>query len=264
LNAWLTNNARVVIHINSVSDSAGLAVRVDGSTLFSTNLPNLNGTGTNLVNESYNLDFPVNLPAGKHIVELTNTASGWVYLDWVRLEQVLPSIYFNNWQPSSGGIGLRGSHESLVYIVAPGVSFSGSDTATVLPLQQGSSAVMSNWPSGKFFAEWYDPATGTNAGYSQAWATNGTLSLPLPNYSDDLAGIVYPLPTLTPLGVNGAGAFKFQLSSETRGIYLIEQSPDLSSWTKASTVTNATGALTLTNLGPTIQGRMFFRARRNQ
>jgi hypothetical protein len=246
-----------------VSDSAGLAVRVDGSTLFSTNLPNLNGTGTNLVNESYNLDLPVNLPAGKHIVELTNTAYGWVYLDWVRLEQVLPSMYSTDWQPSSAGIGLRGSHESLVYIVAPGVSFSGSDTAAVLPLQQGSSAVMSNWPSGKFFAEWYDPARGTNAGYSQAWATNGTLSLPLPDYSADLAGIVYPPPTLTPLGLNGAAAFKFKLLSETGGIYLIEQSPDLSLWTTVSTVTNVTGALTLTNPGPATQGKMFFRAQRN-
>jgi Domain of unknown function (DUF5060) len=264
LNAWLTNNARVVIHINSVSDSSALAVRVDGTTVFSTNLPNLNGAGNDLVNESYNLDLPVDLPAGKHLIQLTNTANGWIYLDWVRLEQVLPSTYSSNWAPLPAAIGLRGPHESLLYVVAPGVSFSGSDTNAVLPLQQDDTVTMSNWPAGKFFADWYDPATGTNAGYTQASTTNGILTLPLPNFSADLAGIVYPPPALLPLGVDDAGAFEFQLNSETGGIYLIEQSPDLSNWTTVTTVTNATGALTLTNPSTAPAAKIFFRARRSQ
>jgi hypothetical protein len=264
LDAWLTNNARVVIHINSVSDSAAMAVRVDGSQVFSTNLPNLNGAGNNVINESYNLDVPINLPAGKHLIELTNTANGWVYLDWVRLEQVLPSTYASNWVPSPSAIGLQGPHESLVYAIAPGASFSGVDTNAVLPLQQSNVVVMSNWPAGKFFAEWYDPATGTNAGYTQATTTNGILTLPLPNYSADLAGIVYPPPTLTTLGMDGSGAFNFQLNSETGGIYAIEQSPNLSNWTAFSTVTNVTGVLTLTNPAAKVHVKTFFQARRSQ
>ncbi len=261
LNAWLTNNARVVMHINSVSDSAALAVLVDGSVLFSTNLPNLNGPGTNMVNDSYNLDLPLDLPEGNHVVELTNTANGWIYLDWVRLEQVLPSSYSNNWEPSIAGIGLRGAHESLVYLVAPGVSFSGSDTQAVLPVQQGSSVVMSNWPLGQFFAEWYDPATGTNAGYSQAYVTNGTVTLPLPDFSADLAGIIYSPPLLSALGMESSGAFKFQLLSETGGIYGLEQSPDLLSWTSLGTVTNTSGVMVVTNTGASAE-RMYFRVRR--
>ena len=43
LSAWLTNSARLVMHVNSVSDAVQLRVRSDGSTLFSTNLPNLDG-----------------------------------------------------------------------------------------------------------------------------------------------------------------------------------------------------------------------------
>ena len=264
LSAWFTNSARVVIHINSVSDSAALTVRVDGSTWLSTNLPNLNGPGTNLVNESYNLDVPVNLPSGKHLIELTNNSSGWVFLDWVRLEEVLPSTYSSNWVPSPAGIGLQGPHESLVYVIAPGVSFSGIDTNAVLPVQQGDTIVVSNWPAGKFYAEWYDPATGTNAGYTQGSTTNGILTLPLPSYSADLAGIVYPPPVLTPLGLYGTNAFRFQLSSETGGYYLIEQSPDLSNWTTLNVVTNVTGSMTLTNSLAKTGGEAFFRARRNQ
>jgi hypothetical protein len=263
LNAWLTNSARIVIHINSVSDSSGIGILLDGSTIFSTNLPNLNGAGTNLVNESYNVDLPVSLPPGKHTVALTNISYGWIYLDWVRLEQALPSAYSNNWAPSPAAIGLSGAQESLLYVIAPGMSFSGSDTAGVLPLQQSNTVTLSNWPSGKFFAEWYDPATGTSAGFSESFTTNGILTLPLPNYSADLAGIVYPPPVLTPLGMKRVGAFAFQLNSETGGVYVVEESSSLSPWTEISTVTNATGTLNFT--APASAGaRMFFRVRRDQ
>ena len=260
LDAWLTNNARVVIHINSVSDSSALTVLVDGSPLFSTNLPNLNGTGTNVVNESYNLDLPVNLPAGEHLIQLTNNSYGWVYLDWVRLEQVLPSSYSNNWLPSPATIGLSGPHESLLYVVAPGVSFSGSDTNADLPLQQGQTVVMSNWPPGEFFAEWYDPATGTNAGYSQASTANGILTLPLPDFSADLAAIVYPPPRLTPVSVSSTDGFQFRLDSETGGQYLIQKSSDLFSWLPFLDVTNTTGTIVLTDPSVRTNAQSFFRA----
>ncbi|HKW31139.1 MAG TPA: DUF5060 domain-containing protein, partial [Verrucomicrobiae bacterium] len=228
LNAWFTNAARVVIHLNSVSPSANLTVRVDGSRIYSTNLPNLDGL--NEVNHEYNSDIPLNLPAGKHLIEITNTSQGWVYLDWVRLEQVLPSIYSGNWQPSLEAVGLRGPRESLLYVVAPWVSFSGSSTDAVLPIPHGLSVTLSNWPPGKFLADWYDPLTGTNAGSARAITTNGSLTLPLPDFSEDLVGVVHPPATLTALGMEPTGAFQFQLDSETGGNYLIQKSPDLLTW----------------------------------
>lgn len=264
LSAWFTNNARVVIHINSVSDSSALAVRLDGALLFSTNLPNLNGAGTNLLNESYNRDLPLNVPAGKHLIQISNSLNGWTYLDWVRLEQVLPATYSSNWLPQPAAIGLQGPRESLLYVIAPGVSFSSSDTNAVLVLQQGNTVMLSNWPSGKFYAEWYDPATGTNAGYTSSITTNGSLTLPLPNFSADLAGIVYPPPTLKPVGIDGSGSFNFRLNSETGGIYTIQQSSDLTNWTTFMTVTNASGLLNLTNPSVKSRAETFFRAIRSQ
>ncbi len=261
LSAWLTNNARVVIHINSVSDSSALTVLVDGSPLFSTNLPNLNGAGTNVVNESYNLDLPVNLPAGEHLIQLTNSANGWVYLDWVRLEQVLPSTYANNWAPSPEAIGLRGPHESLLYVIAPGAAFSGSSTDASLPLQQGQTVVLTNWPAGRFHAEWYDPATGAAAGYTQASTANGGLTLPLPDFREDLAGIVYPPPSMTTAGLDPAGAFQFGIESETGGKYIIERSADLSTWTDFLTITNEPGTLLLAEPSATMNPAAFFRAK---
>lgn len=259
LSAWLTNNARLVMHLNSVSEGSIMQVQCDGALLFSTNIPDPGGSTS--VDEQYNIDIPVNLPSGNHLITITNAGDDWFYLDWVRLEQVLPATYANNWLPSPESIGQRGPHESLLYVVAPGVSFSGSDTNADLPLQQDQTVVLTNWSPGEFFAEWYDPLTGTNAGYSQAFTTNGTLTLPLPDFSADLAGVIYPPPTFASMGVDAAGDFEFQFNSETGGQYSIEQSSNLSTWTTFSIVTNVTGAVTLTNSSATGGPGLFFRAR---
>ena len=89
---------------------------------------------------------------------------------------------------------------------------------------------LTNWPPGKFLADWYDPLTGTNAGSTRAITTNGSLTLPLPDFSEDLAGVVHPPATLTALGMGPASTFQFRLDSETGGNYLIQKSPDLLTW----------------------------------
>ncbi|HLZ53001.1 MAG TPA: cellulase family glycosylhydrolase, partial [Verrucomicrobiae bacterium] len=207
LSARLTNSASIVLHINSVSISAALAVLVDGVTVLSTNLPNQDG-GLNQVDNSYNLDLPLNLPSGRHLITITNPAPGWVYLDWVKLNQVLPATYDANWQPSQAAIGLRGARESLIYVVSPFAAFPAGATNAALPLQHAQTVTMTNWPAGNFFAEWYDPATGTNISLSRASTTNGSLTLSLPDYSEDLAGIVYPPPTVAALGMMPPGTFQ--------------------------------------------------------
>ena len=261
LSAWFTNDARIILHLNSVSVSAGLGVRVDGATVWSTNLPNLDGL--NDVNNEYNLDLAVPLPAGKHLIEVTNPAPGWSYLDWVRLEQVLPATYAGSWRPSPDAIGLQGPRESLLYVIAPGVAFSGIDTNPVPPLQHGQTLTLSNWPSGRFWAEWYDPATASPVGTNQATTTNGSLTLSLPDFREDLAGIVYPPPKLTATGIDDNAAFQFRLDSETGGQYLIEQSTDLFLWTSFLAVSNSQGVIVLADPSAATAPYRFYRAKRN-
>ena len=141
LSAWLTNSARLVMHLNSVSDGAILTVRVDGVETYRTNLANLDGGYA--VNNEYNVDIPANLPAGNHLVEIRNGGGDWFYLDWVGLEQVLRATYPGGWEPSPAAIGLQGDRESLLYVVAPDASYPAGATNVTLPLQQGKSLPLS-------------------------------------------------------------------------------------------------------------------------
>jgi len=241
LSAWLTNNARLVLHVNSVSDGVQLRVRVDGSTVFSTNLANLDAGYS--VNNEYNLDLPVNISAGKRLIEVTNAGNDWFFLDWVRLEQVLPSTYAGDWQPRPAAVGARGPRESLLYVIAPNASFPGMATNQTPPLQHGQTLTFSNWPSGDFYAEWYEPTNAASRGLTQATTTNGILNLPLPDFREDLAGILYGPPMLRPIALTPSNSFAFELSSETGGRYQIQRSADLAAWQPIGTVTNTAGTM---------------------
>ena len=188
----------------------------------------------------------------------------WFYLDWIRLENVLPAEYNPTWAPSPEAIGLRGSHESLLYVVSPGVSFPAGATNASLPLQHGQSITLTNWPVGQFYADWYDPATGTNVAKTQSTTTNNILSLPLPDFREDLAGIMYSPPVLCAVGLDAGNAFRFQLDSETGGRYQIENSTNLTDWTAFLSITNTSGNLLLSDPSSSSQPRNFFRARQAQ
>ena len=259
LSAWLTNSARLIMHLNSVSDGAVLTVRVDGTETFRTNLANLDGGYQ--VNNEYDVDFPVNLPSGNHLVEIRNPGGDWFYLDWVGLEQVLRATYPGGWEPSPAAIGLQGDRESLLYVVAPDASYPAGATNATLPLQQGKSLTLSNWTSGPFLAQWFDPATAQRLNDTQATTTNGNLTLPLPEFREDLAAALYPPPSLLAIGFAGDRAFHFRLDSEPGGPCVIEKSPNLSAWASFLTVTNFTGLRFLLDSTATNNGE-FYRARR--
>ncbi len=259
LNAWVTNNARLVVHLNSVSDGAIMVVRVDGVQQYRTNLPNLDGGWS--VNNEYNMDIPVNLAAGKHFIDITNAGLDWFYLDWVRLENVQPAAYSPAWAPSPASVGLQGAHESLLYVVAPGVSFPAGATNSALPLQQGQTVGLTNWPAGTYYAEWYDPAFGTNVDKTSSVTTNKLLTLPVPDFREDLAGIVYASPVLRSAALNSTNAVRFTLDSETGGSYEIENSINLTNWTSSLSVTNTTGSMLIYAPLSLDQPRNFFRAR---
>lgn len=259
--ACFTNNARMVLHLNSVSWGAVLSVRSDGTELYRTNLANLDGLYA--VNNEYNCDLPVSLPAGQHVIEVLNAGTDWFYLDWVRLQGVLPASYRDNWQPPPQPIGLLGSHESLIYVVAPGAVFPEGATNASLPLQQGRTVTLTNWMAGRYFAEWYDPASGTKRGETAATTTNTLLTIGLPAFSADIVGLLFPQPRLSALSPNATNLFRVRLDSETGGSYDLEQSLDLAAWSSLITITNLRGVLDITPVPPPTGPQRFFRARRS-
>lgn len=182
----LGRNARLVMHLNSVSDGSVMQVKVDGNVVFSWNIPNKDGGYQ--VNNEYNQDVPVALPAGKHLIEIYNAGEDWFYLDWVRFENALPAQYAPGWFPAPLAVGMAGAPESLVYVVNPDIDFpTNATTPTIAPLQ-GSGLLLANWPAGVYQAAWYRPVDGQIVGETFGSVVNGQLVLPVPDFTEDLVG----------------------------------------------------------------------------
>lgn len=241
LDAWFTNDARLVLHVNSVSDGAALAVYVDGRQTFRRSLPNKDGLW--VVNNEYNEDFAVDLPAGRHRIEVRNAGGDWFYLDWVRLENVLPAGYAGGWQPSPVAAGLRRERHGLVYVVSPRASWPANATNAVLEPWSGGVVVLRDLPAGRYRAVWFAPRTAQRVGETVGTSDGTNLPLPLPSFTEDLAGRVEPV---TEFGLHRPrlgtdGSFGADLVGAPGRTYAVEVSPDLRAWqdwTRLSVPTN--------------------------
>jgi len=190
ISAWVGTNAQLVMHLNSVSSGAVINVRVDGTSVFTKTMANKDGGYD--VNNEYNQDFPLSLSPGKHLIEVRNSGSDWFYLDWVRLENILPSQYANGWQPSPIATGMQNPGEALVYVVNPAINFPVNATNSNVALVTNGFLQVTNWVRGNINALWYDPSTGQTIGKSVGISSNNILLVPLPSFKEDLSGRLVP------------------------------------------------------------------------
>lgn len=254
LHLWCGTNATLTLHLNSVSDGAVMRVLVDNVTRWSQPVSNRDGTWQ--VNNEYNTNFTVNLPEGRHLVEVRNAGGDWFFLDWVELVGVLPASYAEGWAPALVATGIRGPAESLVYVANPRLKYPARVTDAALAPVQGRTLTLSNWPAATFGAEWFDARTGAALGRTRAAADLGTLALPLPEFSEDIVGRIVEAPRLS-LQSN-TGQLMLTATAATGLQWLLEQSDDLTHWTTAGTGTvDGTG---LDWVRPIDGPRAFYRA----
>jgi len=259
--AWLGDAARLILHLNSVSSGAILTVRVNQSEVFRRSLPNKDGGWQ--VNNEYNEDISVPLPVGRALIEIRNAGADWFYLDWVRIEGVRPAEYANGWQPAPDVAGLRGETETLLYVVSPHASFPANATADLIePYRQGR-VTLRRMPPGAYRAVWHDPQSAARVGETTATASGDTLVVPLPEFSEDLAGILTRMRDVSleaPRWSPGAG-FECELRSADAGHYTVEASSDFERWLSLEAVHTADGAALYRDTGAATMPRRFYRAK---
>jgi hypothetical protein len=239
LSAWFDTNASLTLHVNSVSDGAVVNVRVDGASVFTRSLPNLDGTYQ--VNNEYNTNLVVALPAGKRLVEVRNAGGDWYYLDWVALSNVLTATYQAGWTPEPVAIGVKGEGETLMYVANPLLKYPARVTNTVLPIVRDASVTLSNWPSGTHHALWYQATNAALLGQTVGTTANGVLTLPLPEFSEDLVGrIVREFSVRASFG-QSPGTVRVAIVGDPGLDHELDGSTNLTIWSRVGTVSNAVG-----------------------
>jgi hypothetical protein len=228
ISAWFGTNGRMIMHLNSVSQGAIINVRVDGTSVFTQSVPNLDGGYA--VNNEYNRDYTINLARGKHLIDIRNTGSDWFYLDWVRLENVQPSTYLGDWTPSPVAVGAKQSMESTLYVLNPAANFPVNATVSTIPALSNATIRLTNWPGGTFNAIWYDAKTFAPLGGSSATATNKMLQLSLPEFREDMVGRVIPMNRISEIQIAPPGILNLTLSNPAPVHSVLQSTKDFSNW----------------------------------
>jgi hypothetical protein len=228
ISAWFGSNAKLVMHLNSVSDGAKINVLVDGASVFTQSVANKDGSYD--VNNEYNTDYSVNISTGKHLVEVRNTGVDWFYLDWIRLENVQPATYANGWTASPVSIGMKSEAEALVYVVNPIVNFPGEATNQVIAPMTNAVIKLSAWATGSWTAIWSDAKTFAPLGKTSSDTSNGVLQLTIPAFSEDVAARIVPANRASAQPGAIEGTMNIQLGYPAAAGSRLEATPDFAAW----------------------------------
>jgi len=229
---------QMVLHLNSVSDGAIINVLVDNVSVFTKSVPNTDASYA--VNNEYNVDYPIALTAGKHLIQVRNTGADWFYLDSIRIDNVQPSTYSGNWTASPISVGLKNSAESLVYVMNPAASYPVNATLADVPGMTNATIRLTNWTAGTFTAIWNDAKTFLALGKTVATTTNGVLTIGLPNFKEDVAGRIVPANRVSAIQLISPSALNLQLENPAAARTTIQSAPDLQAWQTAAPAPFAT------------------------
>jgi hypothetical protein len=195
LTAHFASGARLVFRVNSVAADADLLVRIDGGEKLRTPLVNSDGLASALADE-INQEFTVDVPAGRHVVEIAHTGPDWITLKSLRLERVRPAPFAEGWEFTADAIGLRrtggGPATAVVYVRSPHVAWPAGALRFNPPVVRAAVVTLTGWPAGNYEVLWIDPASGREITLVGATASDNRLPLAAPDFSDDIVALVLP------------------------------------------------------------------------
>lgn len=186
--AWFADKARLVFRVNSVAADADLLVRVDGEEKFRAPLANKDGIAT--LNDEINQEFTVDLPAGKHRVEIAHTGADWVNLKSIRFERLRPAPFVDGWEFKTEAIGLRNDHTAVVYVRSPHVAWPAGALTYNPPVVHGATVTLQDWFIGPCRVVWYNTKTGREIAQNTFTASESNLVLAIPDFDEDAVAIV--------------------------------------------------------------------------
>jgi hypothetical protein len=187
-NAWFSERAKLVFRVNSVAADTELVVRIDDVEKLRVALVNKDGLAA--LNDEINQEFSVDLPSGKHRVEIAHTGADWLNLKSVRLERVRPSAFPGGWQFAAEAIGLRRDNTAVVYVRSPHVAWPAGALRFNPPIVRGAAVTLTNWNDGVANVVWLDPKNGREIGATRCIAASNQVTLVVPDFTEDVIAIV--------------------------------------------------------------------------
>ncbi len=188
IQANLRAGARLILHLNSVSNDAVLVVKQNGRELLHRALPNKDGDYK--INNEYNEDIAVPLEAGRADIQVENPGGDWLFLDWARLEGVLPSSVQQQ-DVSLEAFALGDGSSTLLWAVDSNFAWPRGRSAPA-QLAHGAWATLPELRAGTYNVQWCSTSTGQALSTQKVRAPKTGLKLWLPDFQNDIAARIRP------------------------------------------------------------------------
>jgi len=182
--------ARFAVHVDTVSAGAVLVFNLDGRTVRTVELPAGEGLGKGsewqerwgIWQTRYDEAFGIDVPVGRHTVEIENTGQDWIKVAQVRLEG-----YVTNERPRLRVLGLVARDRALLWVQNTEHTWfnvrEGRRIAPVAPTR----LCLGGVAGGRWTVECWDTRTGRMTRRSRVLAAGGRVELELPRIERDVA-----------------------------------------------------------------------------
>ncbi|MEW6360084.1 MAG: DUF5060 domain-containing protein [Planctomycetota bacterium] len=182
----------MVLRIGRVWILGVLEVKLDGKPILREEFPAGPGAGPwakseldkrwNIWGADYDKDISVEIPAGKHTVEMFNTGKDSIAIDRITLPGYLTGLL-----PAARCIGLIGDSMALLWIQNADHNLAAIlDRREVLPVE-GAKVAVEGVPAGECTVEWWDTTAGTILRTTRERSSPEGLVLELPPIASDIA-----------------------------------------------------------------------------
>lgn len=168
-----------------------LEVKVDGEPVLRREFPAGPGAGPwkkserdqrwKIYGADYDQDVVVDVPAGKHAVELFNAGSDGITIDRITLPNMPDDL------PPVRGLGLKGDGCMLLWIQNAGHTFAALLKKQVAEPIENARVTVRGVPPGMCQVEWWDTTSGQVTHVTTVQATENGLPLDLPTLTTDVA-----------------------------------------------------------------------------
>ncbi len=179
-----------ILHIGRVGDNGLLKFYLDGEEISVVDLPTGEGLGVSSIyidrwkrwETTYNKDATVNVPAGKHEVQIQNDGQDWITIDCFRLTN-----YRTNAAPNLRILGMQTSEKALIWAQNRAYTwFNVRDGASIPPVGP-TKLTLFGFIDGKYNVELWDTVEGTVVERKSSTAAEGKLIIHLPEVKHDIA-----------------------------------------------------------------------------
>jgi hypothetical protein len=178
------------LHIGRVGDNGLLRFRLDGEETSVVELPTGEGLGVSSIyvdrwkrwETTYNKDVAVDVPAGRHEIQIQNDGRDWITIDYFRLTN-----YRTNATPNLRVMGMQTSEKALIWVHnREHTWFNVRDKAPIPPIAP-TKLTLTGFTDGEYNVELWDTDNGTVIQRGSSVTADGKLIVNLPEVMYDIA-----------------------------------------------------------------------------